>query len=517
MAEPTIICAMTTERKANRKKMKQLNIKPTVLAALMALLVSTAAAESLTVSATPQSCAGPANSMPCRFTYALKAPPSGQVVNATIVLPVKVAGQGLEPCLKLFLEKSDGTKAAVTEFTLNKKANIATFPVTAFFREHARETNFTFYVEPIAGPCASVQTIADRRAEFKIDSETTPSFPLSDMLTPIWKSHQMVNETLLPVSPDGGSPEGRLLFAPDGKLLVRDYALDKTYQEGADYIVDGNCIRLPPGSAIPFMTEKQLYPDSADAPPKTMPSWKGGYVAFTEGNFWNDRQIAVTYDHKDDWRGPIPSSAPGQLLRTKEKLRVGLPLKVALLGDSISAGSSASRERSPHVQGWGELAVEGLRQKCHSEITFVNPSLGGMVSAWGKKVAPFFVAPEKPDLCIIGFGMNDGGGIPVDQYLTNTKAIIECVRQQNPEAEFILVASWPPNEKWRKLSPMDGYLAALKTLESKRIAVADVWSVASYILKTKRYGDIGGNHVNHPNDFMVRVYAQVTDALLGAE
>ena len=90
-------------------------------------------------------------------------------------------------------------------------------------------------------------------------------------------------------------------------------------------------------------------------------------------------------------------------------------------------------------------------------------------------------------------------------------------RRKNPAAEFILVASWPPNENWRKLAPMDGYLAGLKTLESSKIAVADVWSVASYILKTKRYCDVTGNHVNHPNDFMIRVYAQVTDALLDAE
>lgn len=497
--------------------MNQFKIRQMVLGALLAWLASAAGAESVTLIAPPQSCAGPTNSLPCRFTFKLNTHPSGQVVNATVNLPVKISGQGLEPCLKLVLEKSDGTKEAVTDLTLNKKANIATFPVTAFLREHERATNFTFYVEPVPGPCASVQTKPDRPVELKIDSETHPSFPLKAMLAPVWKSHHMVNETLLPVSADGGLPEGRLLFTPKGKVLVRDYALDKTYQEGTDYVVDGNCIRLPTGSSIPFLTGKQLYPDTADAPPKTMPSWKGGYVAFTEGSFWNDRQIAVTYDHKVDWKGPIPSTAPGQLPLTKAKLRAGLPLKVALLGDSISAGASASKERPPHVPGWGELAMEGLRQKYHSKITFLNASLGGMVSAWGEKVAPFFVAPEKPDLCIIAFGMNDGGRVSVDQYMANTKAIIDSVRQENPDAEFILVASWPPNENWRKLAPMDGYLAALKTLESKQIAVADVWSVAAYILKTKRYSDISGNHVNHPNDFMVRVYAQVTDALLGAD
>jgi hypothetical protein len=64
---------------------------------------------------------------------------------------------------------------------------------------------------------------------------------------------------------------------------------------------------------------------------------------------------------------------------------------------------------------------------------------------------------------------------------------------------------------------MNGYLAALKSLESEKIAVADVWSMHAHILNTKRYCDISGNHVNHPNDFMVRVYAQVVDALLGAK
>jgi hypothetical protein len=54
----------------------------------------------------------------------------------------------------------------------------------------------------------------------------------------------------------------------------------------------------------------------------------------------------------------------------------------------------------------------------------------------------------------------------------------------------------------------------LKTFESEHVAVADVWSVSEHILKTKRYCDISGNHINHPNDFMVRVYAQVAGALL---
>ncbi len=483
----------------------------------MVLCVSTAGAETATVAARLESCAGLTNSLPCRLNFTLNFATNDQVVNATVIVPVQFSGKGLEPCLRLMQQNPDGSKAFVADDVIRTNEISAHFFATSFFREHARETNFSFYVAQVPGPCAAVAMVAGRQAVLNLQLAPTLPWKLDDILVAVWKSHHMVNETLLPVSLDGGQAEGRLLFDPEGKVVVRNYALDKTYQEGADFVVDGDRIRLPAGSSIPFMTWKQLYPDSADAPPKTMRSWKGGYVAFTEGSFWNDRQISVTYDHKAAWSGPIPSTAPGQLPRTKQKLHAGLPLKVALLGDSISAGASASNERPPHVPGWGELTMDGLRSQYRSAITLVNPSLDGMVSAWGRRVAPFFVAPEKPDLCIIAFGMNDGGNIPVVQYLANTKAMIESVRKENPEAEYILVASWPPNENWRKLAPMDGYLAALKTLESKHIAVADVWSVASQILKTKRYCDVSGNHVNHPNDFMVRIYAQVTDALLGAD
>lgn len=486
----------------------------------MALPASTVFADTTNVSVVPQSVGAPANSLPCRLTCTLNRAPHGQVVNARMILPVQVTGRGLQPCLKLMLEKPDGTKQIVAAVTLMKRMHRAIFDVTAFLREHPHETKFLFYAEQMPGPCLTVQTIPGRSGRLAVDSQTKPSFPLPDMMLPIWKSRHMINETLLPVSVAGGRPEGQLLFAPTGNVLVRDFSLTKTYQQGKDYVVIGNHLRLPMGSSIPFMTWKELYPDSAKAKPGTFRAWKGGYVLFTgKLSFWTSKQIAVTYDHKSDWNWPIPSAAPGQLPLTKAKLHAGLPLKVALLGDSISAGAEASKQMPPHVPGWGELAMDGLRLRYHSKITFINASLGGMVSRWGKMVAPYFVAPEKPDLCIIAFGMNDGGGrgVPVHDYLANTKAIIASVRHANPNAEFILVASWPANKKWRNPSPMDHYQQALKTLESKHIAVSDVWSVASYILKTKRYCDVTGNHVNHPNDFMVRVYAQVTDALLGAE
>jgi hypothetical protein len=47
------------------------------------------------------------------------------------------------------------------------------------------------------------------------------------------------------------------------------------------------------------------------------------------------------------------------------------------------------------------------------------------------------------------------------------------------------------------------------------VAVADVTSVWGELMKTKRFSDVSGNNVNHPNDFGHRVYAQVIVQLFG--
>ena len=40
------------------------------------------------------------------------------------------------------------------------------------------------------------------------------------------------------------------------------------------------------------------------------------------------------------------------------------------------------------------------------------------------------------------------------------------------------------------------------------IALADVRSIHKRLLEKKRFIDMTGNNVNHPNDFLIRVYAQ---------
>ena len=55
------------------------------------------------------------------------------------------------------------------------------------------------------------------------------------------------------------------------------------------------------------------------------------------------------------------------------------------------------------------------------------------------------------------------------------------------------------------------YLPVLLELEreTEGVAVADVTSGHAELMEKKNFRDMSSNNINHPNDFMQRVYAQV--------
>ena len=117
---------------------------------------------------------------------------------------------------------------------------------------------------------------------------------------------------------------------------------------------------------------------------------------------------------------------------------------------------------------------------------------------------------------ILAFGMNDSAGRSTKQYQANTKQMIQQVRKRLPESEFILVASMLGNPDWTTLhhERFPEYRDALAGLCEPGIALADLTSIWQGLLVHKKFMDLTGNGVNHPNDFGHRIYAQVISALL---
>lgn len=118
---------------------------------------------------------------------------------------------------------------------------------------------------------------------------------------------------------------------------------------------------------------------------------------------------------------------------------------------------------------------------------------------------------------ILGFGMNDRE--PGNIFQGHMKELIRQVQRKLPKAELLLITTTLPNPATPTppihfTAYQDEYSDVLNALEETGIAVADVQAVQKEIGKRKRYLDITGNWLNHPNDFLARLQAQVVFAAL---
>lgn len=332
-------------------------------------------------------------------------------------------------------------------------------------------------------------------------------------LLPFWKGKVMHNESVLMLSRDGKPAEATLLFKPKRILAVTNSGLNVAYKEGVDWEFKNGKLRLLPGTKAVFMTDKEIYPESSK-----FKKIDGGFVLHNEGVFFHEHQLAITYTHKKKaWKGPLPLYQGTVLPLTLDKLQNKKSLKLLLFGDSISAGANASAygPAEPNQPAWGPLFVENLKRYFGTSIEFTNTSVGGQDSKWGRRTIQENVVKYNPDLVVIAFGMNDGTGkMDPQKFKENVSEMIKAVRSNNANAEFILVAPMLPNPESTFLGTQREFKKVLEELTGPGIAISDITAVHDELLKHKSYQDMTGNNINHPNDFLIRWYAQHTARIL---
>lgn len=343
--------------------------------------------------------------------------------------------------------------------------------------------------------CCSLQVMAQRKDL------------IYTALIPFWKTGTMYNESVLMVSKNGGLPSSTLLFPVRKIISVKNSALNITYKKGVDWVFENGQIKLLKGSKAVFLTEEQLYPKAGRFPKKD-----GGFLLFSEGAYFHQHQLAVTYRHApNSWDGPMSGFQGGDLPEAMNKMKRKAILKLLLFGDSIAAGSNASGETkaAPYLPAFGQLVAEGLKRHFKSEVTFVNTAVGGMDTNWGKANTQKSVVSHQPDLVIIAFGMNDGTGKMEPQlFKANIKAMIDQVKAANPKTEFILVSTTMPNPESEFTGTQAQFKAVLQELTGEGVVLVDMTAVHNALLKHKSFQDMTGNNINHPNDFLMRWYAQ---------
>ena len=365
--------------------------------------------------------------------------------------------------------------------------------------------------------------------------ETAPldRYDLDTWLTPYWEGGVVYHESVMFVG-DEGAP---LLYTPEHVLSVRSYDLKTEYVEGVDYEVkDGKIYRLE-GSAMPHFTWDEFYPKSKETSVSgdAFAGSQKPFVIHTEGTYFHKHQVFVTYKHRPI--GNIFSMADAQLNNNfvtpagvpvcskklhkfVEKLERGEEVNLVFFGDSITAGANASgrADTAPGTPLWAQMVTYALQAKYPgAKINYTNTAVGGKDTVWGIENIDTAVNAYKPDLLVLGFGMNDGKKT-TEKFVANIKTIIDNVLAANPDCEIAVIGTMLPHSEtsyWRGQHLQEAALGEMAKSYTN-VDVIPMTSVHSSILTKKRYFDMTGNNVNHPNDFLIRVYAHtILEVLMG--
>ena len=353
------------------------------------------------------------------------------------------------------------------------------------------------------------------------------------LLEPFWNSATVYRESVLFVR-EGNDPNvtGKLLF-PAEKIIAVHSADGRTqFQAAADFTLspDGTHLLRTEKSRIPMLSSTDLFPPKGKLPqwsgkalvgPESLPHKSGDpetFILFNNGHWFHDQQVEVTYVRKsNDWPGEVPRFDPAKLPKTVARLKSKQKLKIGVSGDSITYGLNASglTGASPFMPIYPELIAEQLRATYGCEVDLFNRAVGGWAVPNGLADLDKLLAHE-PDLVLIAYGMNDVGRRNVDAYREGIQKMIQQIQSARPQAEIILVATMLGNEQWhhtpREMFPK--YRDALASLCGEGIALADLTTLWTEMLKRKRDCDLTGNGVNHPSDFGQRVYASAVLSLL---
>lgn len=335
-------------------------------------------------------------------------------------------------------------------------------------------------------------------------------------LTYFWNTDTMYNESICMIERTNGEINARTLFVPEEIIGIYDVSLEKKFVEGVDYIWEKgtNVITLPQGSAIPFFTDNDIHGRKEDgeyleAYPATDDKGRSRFndALFCVNSFLYEKQIAITYRYlPGSYKGVIPEYQPEKLENCLAKLSKDKKLKVVFFGDSIFTGCDASglHNRAPYQPILSDLVKNGIEQHFGANVEMCVTAVGGKTSSWGAETRNENCADLCPDLVVMSFGMNDGQRAPEDVQ-ANMKSIINATRLKNPACDFIVTSCMVANKEAGFLLRQAEYAKAFSQIPD--VAFADIFGMHDEFLKKKDFIAMSGNNVNHPNDWLARVYA----------
>ena len=451
---------------------------------------------------------------------------------------------------------SETTEASVSEQTSEEKTTCGTT---------AEDTVESATNEEVTSEEATTEKVTVEEATTEIkESKLEYDAYVSDLCTDmqyIFAGNEVFEETLMFI--DYGDTKS-LLYRADEIVSITSYDRKVTYVEGVDYVLVDGKIKILKGSSIPCITSDIYYgPHNSDR----LWMWQNGQkvnVYYAEGEPMVNWQVRVTYKHSGAWRGFEQSSMIDVYKPFVDKLINGEDVTVFFYGDSITRGSNSSfyLNIEPYTYSYPLLFTYALADlfdytvthqyarapgtfgsdgaaKPHERlsdyvagergtITLINAAHGNWkvedgISNFDAYVKRW-IKDGECDLFVCAFGMNNSG-TAMDTFVGNTATLIDMVLELSPDTAVMIVSPMTPNPlapSWcgsqPKYEPCLVALAEGYCADGVSCAVAQVTSVSQTIIEKKDFHDHTGNNINHPNDFLCRLYAQtLLQTLIGYE
>lgn len=375
----------------------------------------------------------------------------------------------------------------------------------------------------LTGPPAFYEAYALRKGPpaLEIASDAHWTNDWSQRLQPLGAGPIVYREACLPIATNRHADLPLSLLYPAKKITaVIANATGEQLLEGRDWLLRDGQLVLPAGSKAPI----QLAAEFFLAPHKEKngtTNWLHSEIRLVEGTWYHERQIEVTYEPAArEWQLPKALATLDALPRLKKLLAEKKPVSVLLFGDSISAGGNASKFQGawPFQPCFGELVAWELERRSGSKITFLNHSRAGAGAAFASTQASSQVAWFKPDLAILGYGMNDRRDERRATFRASMEKMIDLIRADSPDTEFVFLMSMANNPKQPAgVGPIQDLRVEALKISRPGLAFVDMTSTHLELLQHKPYLDTSGNGANHPNDFLHRLYAQrILEVLLPA-
>ncbi len=371
------------------------------------------------------------------------------------------------------------------------------------------------------------------------------TYDIEKYTAPVWEGNVVYAESAFVrenSKTDSSVAPITLLYPIDDIISVRSSDMKTLYEEGVDYTVvdgklviktaaEGGHIRILPYYSDTHAIEAYTYPISG-----TYSNMQQGGVYYyyrdpmnkddTEGGIvkWN---VSVTYRHSGQSVITKPTDQSSKFEGLMDKLVSGKKLNVVSLGDSITAGCSASLNHKmgpwgPKAPAYNQMFCDYLEAAYGVTANHINLGVGGKTSSWGNEQTQIDnVCNADPDIFIVAFGMNEGGW-STDTHANNIKSIVDKVKARCPDVYVIVVSTCLLGQDYSTSNgnrPKFGIALMEKFKNESNVVVADVSTVDvemegyDTVNETnhtgpKSYQDLTGSNSNHPNDFMHRIYVQ---------